>query len=701
MKRFVSLILTIIICIVGSYVYAEGLLPQLTDVYGTGMPSLIDIIHRDPVSTETLEDGTEVLIYQDVQDADYEAYGELLASEGCILQEYTVNGNRIDCVITKGGKVFYFSYDTESHQAESRYPVGTFDEPRKIYIPKIAGETVFFGHYEQDNDLENGQEPVEWIVLDYDETNDKVFLLSRYGLDDKPYNNKFEKITWENCSLRAWLNKDFLNAAFSAEEQAAILTTMVDNSASQGYKVRNPPDERNTKDKVFLLSYAEANQYLGVTFANSDNIQSRVSPTDYAIKAGARTTDKILSVDGKNSGRWWLRSPGNEYLYKSYVTSSGTINAVYVDCNYNAVRPAIWVDLKSFGAKSLESAEATKVISISAEKPTSAPVTQPTTKSAVPANIAKAKYVKGSTSAEVLEIKKELQSQGYYDANVTLTGNYNDNMQEHIKKFQKDHGLKQTGLIDQAFLEALYGVVELPAEPEAMEDQSAAPAVGDKISFGTYEQDNNKSNGKEPIQWTVLAVDGNRMLVVSVMALDAVSYGQPMDVSDASRSGLSWENSYLRKWLNGTFLSAAFSADEKNQIVSTNLQTEDASGTHTTTDQVFVLGIKEADKYFSSAKDMACEATQYAKSGLKLDQGAISDDGYTSWWLRDLVSAYHQADQYNFMDTTLNMAGYIYGTKGTSLAKGGTGCPVFCDYLVSVRPAMWITWEQDIAEPTP
>lgn len=60
-----------------------------------------------------------------------------------------------------------------------------------------------FGHYEQGN----GIEPIEWVILKMEGT--KVFLLSKYALDYQPYHDTFEPVTWENCSLRKWLNESF------------------------------------------------------------------------------------------------------------------------------------------------------------------------------------------------------------------------------------------------------------------------------------------------------------------------------------------------------------------------------------------------------------------------------------------------------------------------------------------------------------
>lgn len=84
-------------------------------------------------------------------------------------------------------------------------------------------------------------------------------------------------MTWETCTLRSWLNSTFLNAAFSSEEQKAILTTTMDNSESQGNGQWSVTGGNNTEDRVFLLSYAEAKE-----FFNSDS-ERTCKPTYYDI----------------------------------------------------------------------------------------------------------------------------------------------------------------------------------------------------------------------------------------------------------------------------------------------------------------------------------------------------------------------------------------------------------------------------------
>ena len=120
-----------------------------------------------------------------------------------------------------------------------------------------VGNYVTFGTYPQTK-AGNDATPIEWLVLARD--GNKALLISRYGLDAQPYNIVYTDVTWENCTLRTWLNWTFYNKAFSSAEQSAILTTNVDNSKKQCYSGYSTDGGNNTQDKVFLLSYAEANK---------------------------------------------------------------------------------------------------------------------------------------------------------------------------------------------------------------------------------------------------------------------------------------------------------------------------------------------------------------------------------------------------------------------------------------------------------
>ena len=207
-----------------------------------------------------------------------------------------------------------------------------------------VGNYVTFGTYPQTS-AGSDQTPIEWLVLDRD--GDKALLLSRYGLDAQPYHTSYTSITWEKCTLRTWLNDDFINRAFTAAEQSAILLTNVDNSSIQCYSGWSTSGGNNTQDKVFLLSYAEANKYLGVTYDNSNNTKSRVAPNAYAISQGAWPSDSNKTTDGEAAGWWWLRSPGGIQYAAVFVNPDGSLSCSNVDFARVSVRPALWVNLES------------------------------------------------------------------------------------------------------------------------------------------------------------------------------------------------------------------------------------------------------------------------------------------------------------------------------------------------------------------
>lgn len=207
-----------------------------------------------------------------------------------------------------------------------------------------VGNYVTFGTYPQTKAGKDAT-PIEWLVLARD--GDKALLISRYGLDAQPYNKDHTSVTWETCTLRTWLNGTFYNKAFSSAEQAAILTTNVDNSKNQCYSGWSTSSGNNTQDKVFLLSYAEANKYFGVTYDNSSNTKSRVAPTAYAIAQGAWTSSSNKTTDSTYAGWWWLRSPGTYQDYAAIVYFVGSLDFNYVDSDSGSVRPALWVNLES------------------------------------------------------------------------------------------------------------------------------------------------------------------------------------------------------------------------------------------------------------------------------------------------------------------------------------------------------------------
>ena len=210
-----------------------------------------------------------------------------------------------------------------------------------------AGGFVRFGHYEQDNDLSNGPEEIEWLVLDVQDG--KALLLSRYGLDRKPYNTEDSDVTWETCTLRKWMNGEFLNTAFSEEELAAVLPADVDNSGAQGFGEWTSVGGNNTRDMVFLLSYEEAHRFFGITLWNKIFIEeAQAAVTAYAYAQGTHRSDyPYKNRDREIVWDWWLRSPGYSQDSAATVGDTGALFNIHVGYDSGCVRPAVWLNTES------------------------------------------------------------------------------------------------------------------------------------------------------------------------------------------------------------------------------------------------------------------------------------------------------------------------------------------------------------------
>ncbi len=199
-----------------------------------------------------------------------------------------------------------------------------------------VGETIKFGHYEQDNNTSNGKEEIEWIVLTKE--GNKVLVTSKYALAAKPYNDTYTDVTWETCTLRTWLNITFLNDAFSSTEQSKIANTTVVNNDNPKYDTEGG---NNTQDKVFLLSIDEANTYF-----SSDEARE-LQGTAYAKANNLWTYTDSGYPEYYDNCWWWLRSPGNLSGHAAGVYYGGSVvdGGNTVGSSNCGIRPALWINI--------------------------------------------------------------------------------------------------------------------------------------------------------------------------------------------------------------------------------------------------------------------------------------------------------------------------------------------------------------------
>lgn len=240
----------------------------------------------------------------------------------------------------------------------------TLSNPRRGSNGVVTWDCVYFGRYPQSDATGTKTEPIKWRVLSVD--GNDAFLVADCNLDTQFYNTEWVEVTWENCTMRSWLNgygsssnldkadysrNSFISRAFTSLEQNAIFTTTVKNTGNAYYQKANGGND--TKDKVFLLSVEEVtNPAYGFT-SSQDSEKPQALSADPAktrkntayVAAGGTAKAPNPKAAGENDV-WWLRTPGR---YSQNATYVGRTGMTYRDGNYVDIRygvcPALHLNL--------------------------------------------------------------------------------------------------------------------------------------------------------------------------------------------------------------------------------------------------------------------------------------------------------------------------------------------------------------------
>ena len=287
--------------------------------------ALLEELGKDDEITSNKYDRAMALINSGDYDAAYALLEEIGNRDAIASSKY----DRAVALIDSGDYVAAYILLNDLDYKDSASLRKTIEHSYAWFKICPIGGTGFFGTYEQDNNTSNGKEDIEWIVLARE--GDRVLVVSRYALDCQPYNTSEASVTWENCSLRKWLNGTFMNDAFSESERAMIPSVTV--SADKNPEYTTSPGS-STTDHVFLLSITEANRYF------SSMSSRECQGTAYCNAQGAYIA--------KNGNCFWcLRSPGFKSDCVAHVRHDGDIenrgNAVESDDR--GVRPALWIEL--------------------------------------------------------------------------------------------------------------------------------------------------------------------------------------------------------------------------------------------------------------------------------------------------------------------------------------------------------------------
>ena len=194
-----------------------------------------------------------------------------------------------------------------------------------------SGDIISFGKYEQDNDSTNGTEPIEWKVLNVDNENRKALIISKKAIEAFAYEREKEGDSWQDYSLRKWLNNDFYTQAFDDDEKDYIVEspTKTENYSSTGIL----GSQSTTMDNVFLLSLDEVMKY--------SNLIGICYPTDYVKE---RLWQELFYMDSFYDGDgcyWWLSDPGAHTSIREKEFSSGRT----LTRGIGGVRPALYINI--------------------------------------------------------------------------------------------------------------------------------------------------------------------------------------------------------------------------------------------------------------------------------------------------------------------------------------------------------------------
>lgn len=500
------------------------------------------------------------------------------------------------------------------------------------YRPRMTSSTSSETNSMQDN---NGYylnttyffkyEPLTWTVLDPDEG----YVMSNIAIDAQAYENfsyydpdsfdsasgatvyngkdcKYLANDWSKCSLREWMNKDFYNTAFTAEEQDQIGKTYLNNNNPYDSSL----DGTGTFDKIFTISFNDAiNSDYGFDTNGSRSDFARIKPaTDYAKCQGVDAADTTGTLP-----YWWLRTKGLFGALAFGVSPGGWIvssGGGYYNVNRTdmGVVPAF-----KFNPKTPTLAKGSKIEFGS--------------------------YPQSEVTDADEVAKLEADSENYLWVSYKYysgTGNSTD-------------GEMEPG--DFMLYKDFYSGGEMF---RAVTFSEYRPGTGGGLKGDVFsnQKDNDYHPNNvyyfkyEPLTWRVLDPDEGYVMCDNI--IDSQSFqnfvirkdGKLYNSKDCTNYVSDWETCSLRQWLNKTFYNTAFSREEKMLIGTTFLENNSPDGTWfgtDTGDKIFILSFDDVinSAYgFDSSKSEFDEARKIKGTAYSKCQGVYISQGYPHWWLR-------------------------------------------------------------------
>lgn len=361
--RLISIMMIIIFCFSAKSVYAtEDFSDRITIVEGT-----VDDRYNVMLGNPLIE--SDILMnsgWKSVWDCVW--FGNYPQTE--IVQE----GSKEEQALKKMNTYFRTEYESVSENEFNAIKNASYDINGDTVLNGVryrridGGDTIYYSsgglnHYDWNYRSTTYHyfryEPIKWRILRCDEK--EAFLMADVVLDTQRYYPNSEDVTWGTSTIRSWLNgygsgsnkkgidysgNNFIDTAFTSEEQKAIKTMSVTNSDNTSY---GTDGGINTNDKIYLLSESEAygaNKALTYGFVENRSKYDEGREADSSTYAYAMGVYRSTEDDNAGKCNWWLRSPGSNAKKAANIDDNGWGNNSGDDVHHNedGVRPILYLN---------------------------------------------------------------------------------------------------------------------------------------------------------------------------------------------------------------------------------------------------------------------------------------------------------------------------------------------------------------------
>ena len=187
------------------------------------------------------------------------------------------------------------------------------------YTAEQGHQYLLFGGYPQE---ERGEaKPIVWKVLGVQDG--LAYLMSEKILDVRRVSgDQWNYKGWESSELYAWLNEDFLQAAFSMEELKAL----------------------HGDEILGFVSLPSVEDLQSKALGFGTDLSRRIYGTPYAL-----TQRGLYSYSSRGYSPIWTRTPSQQTHAQRATKINGKIGFIGVESDDLGVCPVVWLKLDSVG----------------------------------------------------------------------------------------------------------------------------------------------------------------------------------------------------------------------------------------------------------------------------------------------------------------------------------------------------------------